>query len=105
MLNELFVQRWKMLRCLPANAFYSAVLIPCSYTFNFLKDTGALADRFHWFTKERWHHIKFVHVNSPVSTQQSLFYLYLHVYVHTNNDTAATAHWKEALAVSRRPSL
>lgn len=46
MLNELFVQRWKML----------------SYTFNFLKDTGALADRFHWFTKERWHTIKLVHL-------------------------------------------
>jgi hypothetical protein len=67
MLNELFVGRWKMLR---SNLHLLSLRLPplnylCSYTFNFLKDTGALADRFHWFTKERWGFIKLIHVATP----------------------------------------
>ena len=53
--------------CVVCRVCWCLMVLICSssYTFNFLKDTGALADRFHWFTKERWHLIKFVHVTSP----------------------------------------
>lgn len=103
MLNELFIQRWKMLRRLPPPIsrepqFHRHSVL--SYTFNFLKDTGALADRFHWFTKERWHLIKLVHVPTPQQTH-NIFPFYFVVY----NDTTATADRKEALAVCSRPSL
>ena len=83
MLNELFVQRWKMLRrpSLPLNLSTSLFNAAFSYTFNFLKDTGALADRFHWFTKERWHLIKLVHVPNPKQTDKPTLRLFQYVHL------------------------